>query len=251
MKVEEVSATLALTAEEQDLEQQLDQLIPPPLGHGKRFLWGAAVVALALVASVLNATGRIYPRPTYGGSSSSGYWLEVNRSEQWVTAKVVMPNDGARSVRITEIGLDAPGATLVGSGVIVDPVDEDVVQGVFDEGVVEETVPADMYSPEPVSILPVTIKPGETAILVLRFRPDDCATVVDPVGAWGIAEVKLDFGDGAFPPLSNTVRVDQDPIMYDGEPLTFLEPDGEIINILPDGTAVDVGVLTGACEALR
>lgn len=246
-----MSATLASTAEEQDLEQQLDQLIPRPLGHGKRFLWGAAVVTLALIVSVLNATGRIYPRPTHGGLSSSGYPLEVDQSEQWVTAKVIMPNYGARSVRITEIGLDAPGATLVGSGVIVDPVDENVVRSGFDEGVVEETGPADMFSPESASILPVTIEPGETAIVVLRFRPDDCANVVDPVGAWGIAEVKVDFGDGAFPPFSNTVRVDQDPIMYDGEPLTFLKPDREIINILPDGTAVEVGVLTGACEALR
>ncbi len=248
-----MSATLAMSEEEQDLEQQLDQLIPPPLGQGKKFLWGAAVVGLAVVVTVLNATGRIYPRPTYGGSSSSGYPLVVDQTEQWVTAKVVMPNYSKRSVRITEISLDAPSATLVASGVIVEPAVNTTAESSFDAATTEESSPADpdLLVEEPANPLPIVIEAGETAILILRFRPDDCDNVVDPAGAWGVAEVKVDFGNGAFPPFSNLVRVDQDPIMYDGEPLTLIKPDGEIINIRPDGTPTDVGVLTGACGALR
>jgi hypothetical protein len=59
---------------------------------------------------------------------------------------------------------------------------------------------------------------------------------------WGIAEATVDFGEGAFPPFSNTVRIDEDPIWEDGEPVQAL-----IGNEFISGT----GPLALACEALQ
>lgn len=248
MRLKKLSAQLATPAQEEDLEQRLDQLIPAPAGPGKKLLWGTTIVSLALAATILNVSGALYPKPTFGGSYSSGYSLEVNKAEQWVTAKVTMPNFSQRSVRITDIELDAPGATLVDFGVILEP----AVEGsLVNEGDESSVAVATEVGPDVLVNLPLTVKPGDTAVLVLRFRPDDCGKAVDPTGAWGFARATLDFGDGAFPPISRTLRIDQDSIVQNNEQLTFVKPDGEIINILADGTMIEVGVLTGACEALQ
>lgn len=248
MRLKKLSVQLAMPGEDQDLQQRLDELIPAPAGSAKKLLWGTTIVALAFAFTILNISGALYPRPTFGGSSGSGYWLEVDDTEQWVTAKVNMPNFSQRSVRITDIALDAPGASLIDVAVILEPKFEGTV---VDDGAHISEGPAELATPDYLLSLPVTVNPGDTAVLVLRFRPDDCNKPVDPVAPWGFAQTTIDFGDNAFPPISRTIRINQDPIVEPDEQLLFVKPDGEMINVLPDGTTIDVGILTGACEALR
>jgi len=220
----------------------------------KRLVWGVSIVALAAAFTFLNMSGWLYPRPTFGSSVSSGMFLVVDDGQGWVTTSVFMPNNSSRSVRMTAIELDAPGAVLVDSGVVVEAPNEttsDDVDGDFATTEVSEAMsPEEFFAPEVVSPLPVTIEPGESARVFVRFRPDDCANAFDPIGTWGVALVSLDFGDGEFPPFTRTIRLDDDPIIANGEQPQLIRADGTMVNITADGEQLDVGILTSACEEL-
>jgi len=248
------STGVAPVPDHHGLHTELDQLIPPPSFIGKRLVWGVFIVAVAAVFTYLNISGWIYPRPTYRGSAGSGFSLVVDQEQQWVTSSSIMPNLSSRAVRITAIALDAPGATLVDSGVIIEPkpVFKDSSGDSAVDVVSEPMTPSEFNAREQVSPLPIMVEPGETARVVLRFRPTNCADVVDPIGAWGVAQVSVDFGDGAFPPFGHTVRLDEDPIRYDGEQLLqLIRSDETIVNSKPDGTFSDAGLLTTICEELQ
>jgi len=255
MDVVESEAALVVARDEtRDLGRTLDQLIPPPGSIAKRLVSGVCVVALAVALTFVNMSGWLYPRPTFGGNASSGTFLVVDQQQQWVTTSVVMPNHSSRSVRMTAIDLDASGVALVGSGVIVEPANgptmADEASGDFAVDEVSEAMsPEEMFAPE-VGSLPVTIEPGETARVFVRFRPTDCTNVVDPIGTWGVALVSLDFGDGSFPPFGRTVGLGDDPIIANGEQPQLIRADGSIINITVDGQPVDAGILTATCDAL-
>lgn len=237
-----------------DIDDRLDQLIPPTPSIAKRFLAGLSILLLAIVAAFLIGSGRLHPRPTSGVSWSSGFPLALDEDDGVFIGLVDMPNNSSRTVRITEITLDAPGASLVDVGVRIEPASlgADSSTGPTEEEAMPDVVNAERndLTGEPNQPLPIEIGPGEWANLFLRIRPDSCTNIVDPVGDWGIASVTVDFGDGAFPPVSRTIRLDPDPIVDEGAPASFVEfvgPDGFDTNFI----SAEAGVLTTACEALR
>jgi len=179
--------------------------------------------------------------------------LVIDDEEQWVTTSVIMPNNSSRSVRMTAIELDAPGAVLVESGVVVERRDETQrvdVDGDFAMDTVSEAMsPEEFFAPEFLP-LPVTIEPGDYARVFVRFRPNDCANAVDPIGTWGVALLSLDFGDGGFPPFTRTIRLTDDPIIANGEGPQLTRDDVTIVNITAAGEQLDPGILTAICAEL-
>lgn len=245
MPVATTQDAAAAQADEDLVEELLDQLIPPTAKLHKRFLWGVSIVVVAIVVSFLLLSGRVYPNPTQGTSWSSGGPIAVDADEGTITVTVDVPNNSSRPVRITNVAFDGPGVTLVGSGVVLEP-------PLSASSGTEIVVNADRndWLGEPSSSLPVTIEPGGWANLFLRVRPEDCTAIVEPAGDWGVASVTMDFGDGAFPPTSRTIRLESDPVVDDGESVTFVEfvgPDG----FEPNFFEADAGVVATACEALR
>lgn len=231
-----MSTTVADPSEDCDLQRQLDQLIPPPTGPGRKLAVGIALVALATCLSGLNLGGYLYPRPTIGSSFSSDMLLDADPGRGLAAAQVMLPNNSSRAVRITDVALDGPGAQLVTASVIVEEepdTDTGSARGPA------TTIPLDGSHLAGAQPLPVTVDPDRTAWLVLWFRPIDC---VDLPGPWGIAEVTVDFGAGAIPPFGRTIRIDQDPIRVDEEGAAILAG-GEVVTA--------DGPLAAACEALR
>lgn len=240
-----MSATLERNPEHQDLADRLDQLIPPAAGPFKTLAVSATLISAAIATAILIGGGYVYPRPTTGTSFSSHFHLEIDEARAAVSAEVMMPNNSNRAVRITDIGFDGPGADLIDVGVIVEtPIDTEASES-GDEATA--TVPMSPRS-EVAMPLPVTVPAGSTAFIVVWFRPTAC---VDQPGPWGIVDTTVDFGDGAFPPFSNSVSLAQDPVAV-VDPDATAENGGEMTTIFADGDFLTVsGPLAGACEVLR
>lgn len=241
-----MAATLERRPEDRDLEDRLDELIPPPAGPIKTLAISATFVGAAIAVTVLTIGGSVYPRPTFGASFSSGSYLEVDQARDAVSATVMLPNYGSRSVRITDIGFDGPGADLVDVGVYLEPVYETQTS---DSG--EESSPATplVTRGEAAMPLPFVVPAGRTAMIVVWYRPTEC---VDQSGPWGIVDATVDFGDGAFPPFSNTFRLGQDAIAFVDLDATTENGGDTVILREVDGSFTEVsGPLAGACEALK
>jgi hypothetical protein len=232
--------------EDRDLDERLDELIPLSAGPIKTLVASAAVVGAAIASTVLIMGGYLYPRPTFGSSFSSGSFLEVGPARNAVSATVMMPNNSSRSVRITDIAFDGPGADVVDVGVILDPPYETQTSDVGVESSVATPILPRNQAAMP---LPIVVPAGRTATVVVWFRPTDC---IDKPGPWGLVDATVDFGDGAFPPFSNTVSLHQDPVAFidldgnadnGGESMMMQDADGSMREIS--------GPLAGACEALR
>ena len=193
-----------------EFDERLDQLIPPSTHPVKALSISMAVVGIAVVLTVLTITGRLFPRPAFGASFSSSSYLEVDTERNAMLTTIMLPNSGARSVRITDIELDAPGADLVDVGVMLEPLSFSV-----DSSSVDSNSGATPWTPvaERALPLPVTVAPGQWAELVVWFRPTECE---DHSGPWGIARTTVDFGDEAFPPFSHTFTIVHDPIAMVG-----------------------------------
>lgn len=245
-------AVVSPASGEADLHDRLDLLIPPSAPSWRRVLLGGALVAAAVGFTALNIGGWVYPRPIDGGSFSSDAVLVADRDRGLVAAQVLFPNYRQRDVRVTSVTLDGPGARLVDVGLLVEPeiADSDAVDAAVDQGT-EQQAEAIESRPWPLdrndgTPLPATIPANRMARLVLWFEPTDCSgdgvpPDLDAAQPWGIAEVTVDFGSGALPPVSRSIRVRQDPI---GENLDAA--------VLTDTDMVfGSHPLTAACEALR
>ncbi len=238
-------AVTAPPSADAELEDRLDQLIPPSMPSVGRLAVSAGIVALAIAITVLNIGGWFYPRPTALGSYSSGGSMWADPDRGLVAGEVMLPNWSERDLRITEVTLDAPGARLADVRVYLEPeaielVDGDAVDGETATDEVSSTEPWPGRLVEEAVGLPVTVPADRTAWLVLWFEPERCD---DQPGPWGVAEVTLDFGAGAFPPFARTVRLDDDPIVDSFDRQASVLVDGELV--LADGP------LAAACEALR
>lgn len=245
-----MAATLERRTDDGDLEERLDELIPRPAGPFTTLAVSLAVVGLAAVVAVLTIGGYLYPRPTFGSSFGSGSHLEVDQERDAVSATVMLPNDGNRAVRITEISFEGPGAELVDVGVILEPPFDTQSQGepVIEEYATEAAVPPTRSGRGSVP-LPVMVPPDQTATIVVWFRPTEC---VDQPGPWGFVDATIDFGADAFPPFSNTISLSQDPIASVDPDATSVNSGDVVMLRNADGSFVEVsGPLAGACEALR
>lgn len=234
---------------DREIDEYLDQLIPPTPSPGRRLLVSATIVGCAAVATVLAIGGYLYPRPTFGGVFESNGFLEADPSLDAVSATVMMPNFGQRTVRITEIDVDAPGADLVAVGVILEPNTSSSASNDSDSGQEAAGVEPFEARSEQVSPLPISVAPGQWARLVVWFRPTTCE---DQPGPWGIVQPTVDFGAGAFPPFANTFDLDQDPIAI-VDPDATEDNGGELVSLMSaDGSfSTWSGPLAAACEALR
>lgn len=241
-----MAAILERRPEDRELEDRLDELIPPPAGAIKTLALSATLVGAAIAVTILTIGGYLYPRPTFGSSFSSGSYLEVDRARDAVSATVMMPNNGHRAVRITDIRFHGPGADLIDVGVLLDPPHETQTS---DSGKGSAAATPLLPRGQVSMPLPVIVPAGRTAMIVVWFRPTDC---VDQAGPWGTVDATVDFGDGAFPPFSSAVSLAEDPVAVVDRDAT---PDngGEMVMLRKtDGSFSTVsGPLAGACEALR
>lgn len=221
-----------------DLRDRLDELIPPSGPSGRRLLLSALVVGSAVGITVASIGGWLYPRPTTGGTFSSNSLLFADRERGVVATEIFLPNYSQRAVRVTAITVDAPGARIVETAILLD--EEQPAVDDRTRETVEAAEPFEVSTihdgAEPV---PVWIPAGRHARIVVWFEPLDCD---DRPAPWGIAEVTVDFGDGAFPPIGRTIRLDQDPIRDDDGPYDVL---------VADELVTAAGPLAAACEALR
>ena len=203
-------------------DQPLDALIPAPMSMGRKFVISVILVVVAIAFTTANVTGLLVPRPFDGVSFSTGGAMILDTERNAVGAFVAIPNNSNRDVRLTSVDFDAPGAELV--DVVYTPD--------FDRRSLDGTD------------LPATIStedtPGIDGGIWVLFRPTTCE---DPTGSWGFANVTFDFGDGAFPPVSATERV-EDEVWSEGQSFIQVER--------ADGTFVEGhGPLSLACEVLR
>jgi len=225
-----------------DLNVRLDQLIPPPMSWVPKLLVSGGLIALAVAAAFLNIGGYLIPAPFKNISFSSGTPLIVDTDRGLIGAQVMIPNNSRRDVRVVEVRLDSPGAELVDASLIIEPDDRSQATGDTREVVASA---AEFFYPLGAALrLPTFIGAGETAFLIVWFQPLEC---VDRAGPWGFAEVTFDFGEGSFPPLSKTQRVDSDPIWDGEEALTVVDDDHFLGGSDPSGS----GPLALACEVLK
>ena len=201
-------------------EQPLDALIPAPIGPWRKLAVSVLLIALAVDATIANHSGIFYPRPFAGTSFNTGGVMVLDTERDAVGAFVGIPNVSSRDLRITNVTLDAPGAELV-----------DVVYVSERRGAAYQPLPA---------ALPVETELSADQGIWVFFRPTTCD---DPTESWGFAEVTFDFGEGSFPPLPVTHRV-EDEVWSDSGGTTSIE--------VGNGTFVDGdGPLSLACEVLR
>ena len=214
----------------------LDALVPPPMGTIRRLAVGALLVVIASALAIGHAGGWFVPRPTDGSSFGSDSALRVDRGRGVVAARVLFPNGSRRTVRVTSVSLDAPGARLVSvEATRPSSLGTDGAPG----GRAEVTTRSGTGTP-PSRALPVRIPPGQQVELILWLRPERCEAVEAP---WGIAAATVDFGPGAVPPVSRRVVLEQDPIWTGG-----------VARAASAGGSTDEvgrGPLALACEVLR
>ncbi len=250
-----MSVAMKPRMEQSDIDEQLDQLIPPTPSIFKRFAWGISIAAAAVVVSILVISGRVFPNPIAGAGWSSGAAPVAQIDEQILTAVVDMPNLSSRDIRITDISLDAPGVEMVGVGIQIEPrldgPDANGNQSVTIEEMTEIIVDENRndWTGEPNLPLPVTLEPDRWANIYVQFRISDCTNPLDPDGDWGIATATVDFGEGAFPPVSRSIALPDPLVEAHDEDITF-----RVFDSRDDFTVEFVtfdGMLTGACEVFR
>ncbi len=252
-----MSTTIAPPDPDDRIEELLDQLIPRPGPPWRRFALGITLTATVVAAGLSWSTGLVAPNPTarisYGGSQPLTYVAERNA----VAVSLHMPNRSRRDIRLTGITLDAPGVRLVEVGATLDPVasasEEDcTTQGGRTECVSQATLvdPAD-YGPWPrsVSSLPFTVPAGQDLRLHLLVDPTSCQG--PDMLPWGQIDATFDFGDGAFPGWSRTIRL-QNPLAATDNDLTLADGTGNQVYPPTDGRADDgLGLLAAACRLMQ
>ncbi len=206
------------TPTQDGLQTQLDALIPPPTSAGKKLVLSVSLLALAATFAWANISGYLIPRPFDNSSWSSDRPFLVDGERGAVGAYVWLPNYSGRDVRITDVSFDAPGAELVH----VDLVHEDTTA--IDAG---EPLPA------------ILERDNNDTALRVWFKPTSC---VDGDAPWGVVTVTMDFGDGALPPFSRTVRIGEDPVWDESN-----TPTAKVGDRYVNGA----GPLALACEVLQ
>ena len=230
------------SAGQADLDARLDQLIPPPMSSAPKLLVGGGLIALAVAVTFLNIGGYLIPAPFKNINFSSAGPLIIDTDRGVIGARVMIPNNSRRDVRVVKVSLDSPGAELVDASLIFEPDEPNQAAGGTREVVASA---AEFFYPLGAAVrLPTFIGAGETAYLLLWFRPLEC---VDGDGPWGFVEVRFDFGEGSFPPFAKTQRVASDPIWDGEEALTVVVDDHFLGGSDPSGS----GPLALACEVLR
>lgn len=183
----------------------VDRLIPPPRSPLGRVLVAGGILLLAVAVSALTVAGWIYPRPLAGASAGGDVAAVLDHDLGLVGLDVFVPNGSGRSVRLESVSLlDAEGAQVRRVDVSVD-------------------------GGSTWSAVPAVVEARGVARVRFWMEPDQCEQTLSLAAApWGIAEIVVDFGQGAFPPFSRSYRLDDQPL-WAGEELRAI--DGDIVTI--------------------
>lgn len=196
------------------IDERLDELIPRPAPMWRRTVGGGLLIAIVAAVSLLWSLGYLVPKPLRNGSFGGSFALEIHEPGQTAMIRRSLPNFGNRSVRLTDLTLDAPGAELVATTARVEPtpVPERCVtttSGSMTSTVCEsETIDfSPGIAPRDAQALPIVIGPDEWLEYYLWIQPTDCAGDTHISYPWGTITATFDFGDGAFPPVSRSYEL--------------------------------------------
>lgn len=250
-----MSTTISPPTDPDDrIEELLDQLVPRPGPPWRRFALAVGLTVLVVAGGLSWTLGVIAPNPTgtisYGGGSQPTYVADRNA----IAVSVYLPNHSKRTVRLTELTLrDAPGVRLVDVGARLQRVPAPGEQhctssgGVTTCAATEAALPED-FGPWPSSIqsLPITVPAGRDVDLFLLLDPTSCQGPDEL--PWGHLDATFDFGDGAFPGWSRTIRV-EDALAETDQDLRLSDGEGTQVYPPPDGRPDDgAGWLAAACR---
>jgi len=225
--------------------RELDELIPPPMRPWQKLLIALVLIGLGIGWMVLYIGGWVVPRNPSDGYYGAQFHV-ADREEGLLGLRLTVPNHGRRDLRLTDVEFDAPGVEVVRVEVIDIPRPDPVAEPVQD-GTPRAVQPVDLdayYATEPAVPFPVDLPATDTsdrdedAHVIIWLRPTSC---VDPSVPWGKVSITLDFGEGAFPPLSKTYR---------GEWEAWSP--GELMTVYDGSTSIrGEGPLSLACEVAR
>lgn len=235
------------------IEELLDQLVPRPGPPWRRFAIGLGLTALVVAGTLSWTMGVVVPNPTatidYGGSGQPTFVPERNA----IAVRVYMPNRSKRTVRLTAVGVEAPGVRVIDVGAELEPEVAATEQSCTTEGGVTNcvsaatAVEAESLGPWPADLspLPVTVPAGRTVWIHLLLDPTSCEGPRDL--PWGEVDATVDFGPGGFPGWSHTIRI-QDALAEDPQDLTLLDGEGRQAYAVDEGQPYDdLGFLAAAC----
>ena len=282
-----MSSTIDSPTETERVDALLDQLMPRQGPAWRRFVVGVALTAVVVALGVAWFQGRLVPRPAANGSYGGGGGTFTLVPQQGAGAdgdalavSLYMPNLSQRDLRLTRAALDAPGLEILDVGAVVEPpfdydratctssagVTQCVAEGpalddancTTDDGVTvcgygpDDTIPGLVSSawPDNRAALPVTVPAGGSVRLHFLVRPTQCS---GPAAyPWGLLDATFDFGPGAWPPWSNTVR-GQEVLASGAADLRIQSADGSLVYppAVGPGQPPDRGFLAAACELTR
>ncbi len=239
------------------IDELVDQLVPRPGPPWRRFAAGLALTALVVAGGLSWRQGLITPNPTAGVSYSGGRQPTYVAERNAIAVRVYMPNQSFRNVRLTALTLsDAPGVQVVDVAARLqrepDPSEEDCTTtgGVTTCAATVADTP-DEFGPWPSNVqsLPITVPAGRDVDLYLLLDPTSCQGPDEL--PWGNLDATFDFGDGAFPGWSHTIRV-QDALLETDQDAQLSDGTGNQVYPPIDGRADDgLGWLAAACRLVQ
>lgn len=241
------------------IEERLDELIPRPAPMWRRALGGGLLIGAIACVSLLWLNGYLVPRPfadtDFGGSStfwdvgdlasveltqSPGSQLSGADQAPVLMMRRTFRNLSSRTVRLTDISIDAFGVELLQSKARVqpppDPGDcETSADGTTTVCSVSENAGYDpRVAPPDAQLLPLLIEPDVEVDFYVWLRPYGCPNPPPITYPWGDVTMTFDFGEGAFPPVARAVSLG-DPLVRSADQARFQLVDG------PSATATQSG----------
>ncbi len=181
----------------------IDQLIPRPRPWWVRLVVGLGVVLAVGTVSFLVGFGYLYPKPECCGSGSGGGSMVLAPDRESVVVEAYFFNSSGRELEILSADVDLPGAQ------------------VLDVGFVDSPGPAIGVVPDQ---LPAVIGGTGSAMISIRFMPEDCSTNTTE---WGTIELRLDVVNAWLPSIDRTYRLPDPVVDRDQQSLNLLPPDAE------------------------
>lgn len=242
------------------IDELVDQLVPRPGPPWRRFAAGLCLTALVVAGGLSWRQGLITPNPTSGISYSGGRQPTYSADRNAIAVSVYVPNHSIRSVRLTALTLrDAPGVQVVDVGARLqdepDPSEENCITtgGTTSCAAAAVAVTPDEIGPWPSNVqpLPVTVPAGRSVDLYLLLDPTSCQGPDPDELPWGDVDATFDFGDGAFPGWSHTIRV-EDALLETVQDARLSDDTGVQVYPPIDGRADDgAGWLAAACRLVQ
>ncbi len=237
------------------IEDLLDQLVPRSGPPWRRFTLALGLTALVVAGGLAWTLGLVAPNPTSGIGYSGGRQPEYVAERNAIAVSVYVPNASHRTVRLTALTLrDAAGVRVVDVGARLqrepDPSEQECTTSGPVTTCVGEATPAtaDELGPWPAGLqpLPITVPAGRKVDLFLLLDPTSCQGPDEL--PWGHLDATFDFGDGAFPGWSRTIRVG-DPLAETEQDLRLSDDHGNQVYPRIDGRPDDgAGWLAAACR---